>query len=263
MTHLIRLSFLCCCLNLLVSCRNTIDDEIIIVTTDPEFQADLFEQRDPLNGNPVFGLWMRSLEIFPCNNYRIESAIDVNSTGIHIQLSDVQKPDTCSGDPGPANAFLAIGTLPSGTYPFSLSLGNAIENKGILTVSDQGYQLSINDPQGIDFQNIVLHKIPEGLVWGYFETPNEDANLHAASFLADLKNITTENTLSPGFYGYFTLSGTGLLALYPGFAPAGPAQAFVRQLQSAPENLQEILQQYRSAPQSPARIRCLSTLGEF
>ena len=135
------------------------EDETVIVTTDPEFRIDLFERRDPFNGDPLFGLWIRSTETFTCSNYVIESTVQTNGSEIKIHLSDVRKPDTCIGAPGPAQAFMPIGNLPAGTYTFSLSLGDAIENQGTLKVLDDGYQLSIEYPQGIDFQNIVLNKI--------------------------------------------------------------------------------------------------------
>ncbi len=263
MSYFYRLILLLCCCIVQYSCQNAKDDETIIVTTAPEFRVDLFEQRDPLNGNPVFGLWIRSVAIFTCSNYAIEGSVQTNSTDIKIHLNDIQKPDTCVGAAGPAQFFMAIGNLPVGTYHFSLSLGDAIENIGTLKVLSDGYELSVTNPQGVDFQNVVLKKMPQDLVWGYITTPDSAANSIAADFLADLKNITTENSLSPGFYGYFTLSGTGLLALHPGFAPAGSVQIFVRQLDTPPANLQQLLQQYRSTPQPQVLIRCLSTFGEL
>lgn len=262
MSHFYRLLLLCCCA-LQYSCQKGIGDETVIVTTEPEFRVDLFEQRHPATGNPSFGLWIRSAETFTCSNYVIEGSVQTSSTEVKIQLDDVRKPDTCIGSAGPAQTFMAIGNLPLGTYHFFLSLGNAIENEGTLKVLSTGYELTVEHPQGVDFQNITLQKIPEGLVWGYVSTPDSLTNTVATDFLADLKNITTESDLLPGFYGYFTFSGTGLLALHPGFAPGGPTQIFVRQLQAQPATLQQLLQQYRTAPQAPAQIRCLTTFGEL
>ncbi len=263
MTHFYRLALLLFCCVFQYSCQKTKEDETIIVTTAPEFKVDLFEQRDPGNGTPLFGLWISSVETFPCSNYRIEGTVQMSGPNINIRLDDVRQPDTCVGAAGPARSFMAIGQLPEGTYNISLSLGNAIENTGTLTVYPDRYELSVEYPQAVDFQNRVLKKIPDGLVWGYIATPDDAALTLATAFLADLKNITTENNLLPGFYGYFTLSGAGLVALHPGFAPAGSIQVFVRQLDTAPENLRQLLQQYRSAPQHTAQIRCLTTFGEF
>jgi len=263
MTHFYRLTLLLFCCVFQYSCQKTKDDETVIVTTAPEFKVDLFEQRDPVNGDPSLGLWISSVETFSCSNYLIDGTVQISSPDIKIRLNDVLQPDTCLGAAGPAQSFMAIGDLAEGNYQITLSLGNAIENTGTLTVYPEGYELSVEDPQAIDFQNRVLKKIPDGLVWGYIATPDDEALALAADFLADLKNITTENNLHPGFYGYFTWSGTGLVTLHPGFAPAGSAQIFVRKLDTGPENLRQLLQQYRSAPQHTAQIRCLTTFGEL
>lgn len=251
------------CFTLLLACKKETDDPTIIVTTDPEFQVDLFEQTDPMTGNPVFGLWVRSVEKFPCSNYQIKGTVLTTGTDIQIHLMDVSTPDTCANGAAVAQTFLPIGKLNPGTYQFSLHLGAAIKNEGTLHVFADRYELSIENPQGIDFQNRALKKIPQGLVWGYVVTPDKPAIARADAFLADLKSITAEHNLESGYYSYFTLSGTGLAFLHPGFAPAGSAQLFVRQSATAPENLQTLLQEYRTSPQTPVQIRCLSTFGEL
>ncbi len=263
MNRFYRQILLLYCFSLLIACNKAPDDPTVIVTTDPEFQIDLFEQTDPLTGNPTFGLWIRSVEKFPCSNYQIKGSLQTGGSDVLIHLMDVSAPDTCGNGAAVAQTFLPIGKLLPGTYHFSVTLGAAIKNEGTLNVFEDRYELSLEQPQGIDFQNRVLRKIPQGLVWGYIVTPDAAALVRADAFLADLKNLTTEHTLESGFYSYFTLSGTGLTSLHPGFAPAGSAQLFVRQSATSPENLQTLLQQYRSAPQTPVQIRFLSTFGEL
>lgn len=263
MSRFYRPILLLYCFSLLIGCKKAADDPTVIVTTDPEFQIDLFEQTDPLTGNPTFGLWIRSVEKFSCSNYQIKGSVQAGGSDIRVHLMDVSAPDTCENGAAVAQTFLPIGKLVPGAYSFSLTLGNAIENEGTLHVFDDRYELSVEHPQGVHFQNLVLKKIPQGLIWGYIVTPDNLALARADAFLADLKNLTTEHTLESGFYSYFTLSGTGLTSLHPGFAPTASAQLFVRQSETAPENLQMLLQQYRSAPQTPVQIRCLSTFGEL
>ncbi len=248
---------------LLQSCRKDKDDPVVIVTTDPEFQVDLFEQRDESDGHPVFGLWIRSVAKFPCSNYLIDYESLMSGSNILIRLNDVYAADTCQSGFSPAQVFVPIGNLLPGTYRFSLTLGNAIENNGTLNVFENRYELSIDQPQAIDFQNLVLNKMPEGTLWGYAVTPDAASAERGGAFLADLKNITAEHNLPAGFYSYFTISGTGLIAPYPGFVPAGPIQFFVRKSISDPQNLQTLLQQYRSTPQNALQIRCLTTTGGF
>lgn len=246
---------------LLNACQNGKDDPVVIVTTDPEFQVDLFEQRSTVDGSPVFGLWIRSVEKFPCSNYVLENEVQVAGADISVHLSSVQSPDTCQGAAAVAQAFVPIGNLPNGTYNLTLSLADAIENKAVLNVFGDRYELTVEYPQGIDFQNLVVNKMPENLLWGYVLTPDAAATDRAAVFLADLKSITAEHNLPAGYYSYFTVSGTGLISLHAGFVPAAPVQVFVRKFVSGPENLQNLLQQYRSSPQTALQIGCLTTLG--
>lgn len=259
MTYFSKLfpALLCCFF--LHACQAGKDDEIVIVTTAPEFQVDLFEQRDSIDGAAMFGLLIKSIRSFPCANFKIEGDVQISGNQVRVYLNDVLEPDSCQGAAGTAQRFLAIGNLAPGSYSFSLFLKDALESSGTLTIGASSSALSIDQQQGIDFQQIVLNKIPEGLLWGYATTPDPDAAARIDAFLADLKNISSEPALSPGYYSYFTLAGTGLVALRPGFAAPGPAQVFVRQLNAAPQGLSQLLQQYR--PQSSGQIRCLTTFG--
>lgn len=263
MTSFFRLILFLNCFALLSACQKGKDDETVVVTTAPEFQVDLFEQRDPVNGSPVFGLWIRSVEKFSCSNYAIAGTVDMGGSDITIHLNEVLPPDSCINGSASAQSFMAIGHLPVGMYHLSIILANTIETEATLTVKVDGYEISVPHPQGIYFQNVVLKKIPEGLIWGYIATPDVNTATNADAFLSDLKGITTESNLEPGFYSYFTLSGTGLLTLHPGFAPSSTSQAFVRQSASTQEDILLLLHQYRSAPQAPVQIRCLTTFGEL
>ncbi|HOY05785.1 MAG TPA: hypothetical protein PLO67_10315 [Saprospiraceae bacterium] len=247
----------------LYSCQNGKEDPVVIVTTDPEFQVDLFEQRSAADGSPTFGLWIRSIEKYPCANYVLENEVQVAGADISVHLSSVYAPDTCTGTPAVAQAFVPIGNLPPGTYNLTLSLADAIENTAVLNVFENRYELTVPHPQGVDFQNLVVNKMPENLVWGYILTPDAAATERAGAFLADLKSITAEPTLPAGYYSYFSISGTGLISLHAGFAPASTVQVFVRRFASAPVDVQNLLQQYRSGPQNALQIGCLTTLGAF
>lgn len=248
---------------LLYSCQNGKEDPIVIVTTDPEFQVDLFEQRSAADGSPTFGLWIRSIEKFPCSNYVLENEVQVAGADISVHLSNVHAPDTCKGGSAVAQAFVPIGNLAPGTYNLTLSLAGAIENTAVLNVFENRYELTVDHPQGVDFQNLVVNKMPENLIWGYILTPDATATERAGAFLADLKAITSEHNLPAGYYSYFSVSGTGLISLHAGFVPAAPVETFVRKFNSTPGSLQNLLQQYRSGPQTTLQIGCLTTMGAF
>ncbi len=246
------------------ACRvDPADDPVIIVTSPPEFTIDLFEQRDATDGTPVFGLWVESVTDYDCSGYGIDAAVSVQNNRIAVTLLGVVSPSPCAGSPAPARQFLPIGSLPDGTYDFSLSLRDAIVNEGTLTVSNGHYVLSLPDQQGIDFQNLVMEHLPEGVIWGYAGVPNEPAKPVADEFIFDLKKITEDAALPPGFYSYFTVSGTGDVTFHKRIAPSVVAEQFVRRLADAPDALKSLLQNYRNAPQQPLQIKCWTTEGEW
>ena len=239
------------------------DDPDIIVTFPPEFTVDLFEQRDANTGAAVFGLWVESMAIFDCNNYRIETATTVSADAIDIQLLEVSKPDTCLGLPGRAHAFLPLGRPANGVYRFTFTLGSAIVNEGVLTVLDGHYELSLPNAQGIDFQNRVLESIPEHYVWGYAFAPAEPDLPVADQFIAGLKSLTAEPALPPGYYGYFTVGGSGQYYFHKSINPEEQNRPFLRRLNGGPDTVRSLLQSFRDDATQPLELRCFSTYGEL
>jgi hypothetical protein len=238
------------------------EDPDIIVTLDPEFTVDLFEQRDSLNGAPTFGLWVESMQQFDCGNYQIDALVTVSSNEINIQLQEIRTPDSCLGAPSAAKGFLPIGDLADGMYDFRLSLNPVIVSKGVLVVQNGHYELLIPNPQGIDFQNRVLEALPEGYVWGYALTPDEQDQPVADQFVQNLKTLTQEPVLTPGFYSYFTVSGTGQYYFHRSIAPMGQHRPFLRRLSDDMQgSVRNLLQGYRNAPSQALEISCLSTFG--
>jgi hypothetical protein len=241
------------------ACRvNREDDPVIHYTADPEYQIDLYEQRDPVNGDPLLGLWVESIQSFDFDNYQIIDTVRINGRQIEVELSGVKKPDIGSGLPGTAKGFIPIGNLPDGEYPFNISLAGAVVNKGALKISAGHSTLSMPGPQGIIIQNLVMEHIPDGLIWGYAATPSEPQQPLANAFILELKTVSADPGLAPGYYSYFTITGTGDVFLHSSIKPDGLATNFVRRLTGQPVDLHNILQTYRA---KPLPIRCLTTFG--
>ncbi len=253
------------CLSLAVGACRVDDDEANEpkFTDDPEYRVDLFEQRDPVDGTPTFGLWIERLELSECEGYGVDASLSVSNGRIEVSIFGVTKPSICAGDSAAAQQFLPIGNLTDGVYEFSLSLRDVIVNQGSLTVTSGRYILSLPNAQGVIVDNFVLESLPDGIVWGYASTPDEASQPVADNFIADLKTLTTEHGLVPGFYSYFTLSGTGDIVFHRRVAPNGPSKLFLRRLSSSPDALKSILQNYRDSAQEPLNIKCWTTEGEL
>lgn len=248
------------------SCRVQPDEEPdVVVTVEPEFIVDLYEQRDPTDGHPIFGLWVETVKTdYPASNYRIEASVEAASGSFTVRLLEVAAPDQPAGGPGPARAFVPIGLPVDGIYPFSIVLGNTLVNDGALTVAGGRYELALTEPEaGIDLQNRVLFSIPDATVWGFVLTPTEMQTPVANEFLLNIKDFTTEAALAPGFYGYFTVAGTGQAYFHRSVLPGVPAQYFVRRLTASPDVLRGLLQGYRTSQQTPLEIRCWTTAGDL
>lgn len=237
----------------------------VVVTLPPEFIVDLYEQRDAATGAPVFGLWVETVKAdYPAGNYRIVSQLEGGAGQLHIRLNEVAEPDQPDGVPGPARAFIPVGALADGTYNLTIQLGETLFNDGVLTVAQGHYELGFAEPTvGIDVQNRVLNTIPAGTVWGYVRTPTEIQQPAANAFLLNIKDYTEEAELPAGYYGYFTVAGTGQVFFHRSVAPEGPAQLFVRRLSADPNALRGLLNSYRNDVQTPLTIWCWWTGGEL
>ncbi len=234
----------------------------IIVTFEPEFTVDLFEQRSDTDGTPEFGLWVESMQVYDCGNYGIVASVDLGAGSIDIRLEEIPFPDTCLGAPAPARGFVPIGALANGVYRFTLSLNPVIISEGSLSVQNGHYELALSREQGIDVQNRVLETLPANYVWGYVNTPSESDQPLADQYLQQLKPLTAEPALPPGFYSYFTVGGTGQYFFHRSIAPQGQHKPFLRRLPaSTTDALRNLLQVYRNDPGHPLEIRCFSTQG--
>ncbi len=246
------------------ACKPAPEEPDIVVSVAPEFTIDLYEQRGATDGKATFGLWIESIAAYTCANPQIEATATVVGDLININILGVQMPNPCISDSAKARRFLPIGVLQDGDYKIKLTLGpvDAIVNEGTITVKEGVFTLTLPDVQGIDIQEYVLRSIPESMVWGYAATPDQSALNAADQFLAQVKNVTTESLLPPGFYGYFTVSGTGQLSLHKSIAPTNSAEWFVRKFGNFTV-LKNVITQFRNAPDAPLTIRCFSTLGDI
>lgn len=261
--HCLRLPLLLGILVSLIAACRIEDDKDVVVTIPPEYRVDVFQDRAPTDGTPTFGLWVESMAKFECPGFGIDASVALLGGRIEVTILGVQRPSPCVGDSATAKQFIPLGHLDDGTYPFSLSLRDVIVNNGTLRVENGRYVLSLPNAQGVEVQNYVLEHLPDGIIWGYAATPDEPSMPIADNFLTDLKTLTAENDLAPGFYSYFTISGTGVISLHGRIAPEETASVFVRRLLSSPDSLKGLLQNYRNAQQQPLTVKCWTTGGEL
>lgn len=258
--QLLLLLGLFCTLN---ACKEKLAEPDFVYTGDPEFAIDLFEQRSAADGASSLGLWVSSFALQDGAGFGINAAIEVKGQEVVMHILGVQKPDSITGQLAPATGFVPFGSLAEGVYKLTVILGATVQSHATLTISKDHSDLSDSDARGIVFQNMVLRHLPAGLVWGYADAHNEVVKAKAEQFVSDLKNLSSEAGLTPGFYSYFTITGTGTVFLHPSIDPADAHIPFVRALSGSPDALRGLLEGYRNDGQLPLRVKCLSGWGEL
>lgn len=232
-------------------------------TGAPEFALDLFEQRSPADGASNLGLWVSSFALQEGAGFGINASVEVKGQELLMHILGVQKPDSITGIAAPATGFVPFGAIPEGAYKLTVILGNTVQSHADLMLGKDHLALTNADARGIVFQNVALRRLPDGLVWGYANANNETVKAKAEQFVSDLKSLSTEAGLAPGFYSYFTVTGAGTVFLHPSIEPAEAHIPFVRALNGSPDDLRGLLVGYRHDGVVPLKVRCLSGWGEL
>jgi hypothetical protein len=262
---MIRLLLFLSFLSVLGACKENLEPAEIIYKVPPEFTVDLFEARDRLTGDSIFGLWIESMAQFEFSNFGIRTKVQLDGQHhIFIEIMGQDTPVVGKGAPGKAKSFVPIGHLDPGTYDITVALGSAIQNKGSLEVRTNEFILNLPNPQGLVVQNSIVYPLRENLIWGYVENPNEFTKTAAEAFILEMKALSADHGLIPGFYSYFTITGAGGNFLHTSIDPGVPSISFIRKIGSDTQALRNVLQTYRNLNnQTPLKIHCFSTLGEL
>lgn len=258
--QLLLLFGLFCTLN---ACKEKLAEPDFVYTGAPEFALDLFEQRSVTDGASGLGLWVSSFALQDGAGFGINASVEVKDRDIVMHIWGVQKPDSIKGQPAPAAGFVPFGSLAEGDYKLSVILGATVQSHATLTIGKDHSDLSDSDARGIVFQNMALRHLPDGLAWGYADAHNEVVKAKAEQFVSDLKNLSSEAGLAPGFYSYFTVTGTGTVFLHPSIDPTDAHIPFVRALSGTPDALRGLLEGYRTDGVLPLKVKCLSGWGEL
>ncbi|MDX2279625.1 MAG: hypothetical protein NW218_08555 [Saprospiraceae bacterium] len=252
-------------LSALTACKENLEAPEIIYKVPPEFSVDLFQARDAGLGGATFGLWVESMAPYDYANYGILSQVNVDDQqNIYVKILGPETPVTGLGAPDKARAFIPIKNFADGIYAFTLALGNALENKGTLVVKNGNYSLSMPGLQGFVLQNPELQAIAKPLIWGYVENPSELTKDAAEACIRDLKGLSADHGLTPGFYSYFTITGAGNSFLHTSIESDVPAILFIRSFNNDTAALRNVLNLYRDPQnQQPLKVHCFSTFGAF
>ena len=195
------LSFFICIL-LLGSCK---DDPVVgpvDINIEDEFNVLLWENLD--NNNRTFNINLETILANSCENAEIEYTQFNQSQGIFLTVNDIIN-DHCTLGSFPAKASVSVGALTNTNYDVDINLKNVIPNTGNLTVTNDYYEISIDNPNGIIIPNNRLYKVPENTIWGYVAYEDAAGEIPYDNFIGELNNLTTSSFATKGYYGYFEI----------------------------------------------------------
>lgn len=190
-------------------------DTVIVPDVEDEFYLELFEEFD--NGERSMDWKLRTIESVGCEGASINFSFQREAGQVlSLSINQVIAPSDCDPAEAPARAVVELGTLPNGKYPVSVALRETLSQDGSLSVYDQFYEISLESGSGIVPLRNRLYRIPEHTVWGFI-APNgaEEWEAAAEAFLTELNELTQEQELTDGHYGYFEAEEQGQQLTFP------------------------------------------------
>jgi len=187
---------------------DNLNDPIIVPLVDKEFSLDLWQT---LGTNTLSNLELRMYTIEDENCLNTEILSNYNRTGRNISLTiyDILDPEVCDPGPAPATGSQLVTDAGPDVYTLTIELQDVVSNAGTLTVTEDAYQVIMEQEDGIIWLHTELRRIPADALWGYLVYTNTEEESRVASFVDDISNLGSELPLTNGYYGYFSVTDTG------------------------------------------------------
>ena len=230
---------------LLAGCRLSEEDKDTIITVDPEFTVDLFEE---LGESPSFFLKIKTIESRDCLNDSIKYTAQRQTTRLILSINNIQEAPDCITGNNYINASAGFGHLGNGSYFMQIGLKNTLINKGKLTVSDQAYVIDMDREDGLAFIRSTLNRVPRKTIWGYVAYENHNAaGDFPQQFMDDLGHLCQQASLPAGDYIHFEVDDQGLLKLQtpPSYSFF---KTFYHKFDGDFQTVEQLLEDYRSGP---------------
>lgn len=185
-----------------------LNDPIIVPLVDKEFSLDLWQTLGTTTLSSL-ELKMYTIEDENCLNTEILSNYNRTGRNISLTLYDILDPEVCDPGPAPATGSQSVTDASPDVYTLTIELQDVVSNGGTLTVTEDAYQVIMEEENGITWLHTELRKIPADALWGYLVYNNAEEESRVASFVDDINNLGSELSLTNGYYGYFSVTNTG------------------------------------------------------
>ena len=137
-------------------------------------------------------------------NFGIQTNYTVTGQKIYIDFNNITTSDMCLTALGPAKSKIILENLENGIYDIEIKVGYK-NNTGKLIVTNQSFELEIEDPEDLQIERNPLLRVPENTIWGVIGYHSATTNALAQSYIDSLKILGAITiSLTEGDYGYFT-----------------------------------------------------------
>ncbi len=182
------------------SCSKNTDPNIII-NIEEEFEVRLWEelQRNTRNFNLLFSTIKKN---FNCTNYQIGMDYSQLGNKMRISLNDIIEPIDCLPGESMASGSANFKSLADGIYTLEIVINDQVKNEGLLAITSDYYQLTMDSKDGIVLAEEKLNRVPKGLIWGLIDYKSDNI---INAFLEDIQQLSEPILLEDGCYGYFSV----------------------------------------------------------
>ena len=226
------------------SCNNDpIIDGPIDIDIEDEFNVLLWETLG--ENERAFSLNIETILSNSCENAEIEYTLYNQPDEIFVTVKDIIN-DHCAAGTFPATANVSLGTLSADEYDLDINLKNVIPNKGKLIVTNEYYEITISDLNGIIIPNKRLYKIPENTIWGYVAYEDATGEIPHDNFKNDLSNLASTTSLTAGNYGYFNIEPNNSILLSENL-PQSHIKPFIFNFTGSESQLEDLRATYNDA----------------
>jgi hypothetical protein len=198
---------------------------------------------------------------YPTPDFHFRTRTQIMANVIHVEFLGIDHVDGGEQIFTAATGSFIVGAVPKGTYHLFFHVNSDVEYV-ILKVTDEAYSLDVLYAERCSFPCLTLLRIPEGTIWGSVECWNAQYTSLFESYLDTLETVGAEATsLMPGYYGAFTIDGSGEILPYGRSPDMRPAYCF-RYLGDW-NVIEDLLCYYATISENALRIWVMGTRGQW
>lgn len=186
----------------------SLNDPIIVPLVDKEFSLDLGQVLGVTTLSNL-KLEMYTIEEEDCLDTKILSNYNRTGRNISLTLYDILDPEVCDPGPAPARGTQLVTDASPDVYTLTIELQDVVSNAGTLTVTEDMYQVVMEEENGISWLHTELRKIPEDVLWGYLVYNNTEEENQIATLVSEINDLGSDPNLTDGYYGYFSVANSG------------------------------------------------------